>query len=128
LRDGWAERVEGNKVVIGFDPSRQFHRDKVSEAENRRIVEEALVQVLGQPCRVECESVPRRSGQAIGSHPASPSPATSASAPAQAEPGSSPALGREAAPDERYREATQDPVIKSAVEELGAQVVDVSDV
>jgi len=128
LRDGWAERVEGNKVVIGFDPSRQFHRDKASEAENRRIVEEALAQVLGQPCRVECEAVPRRSGQTTGRHSASPSPATPASPPAQAEPGSSPAMAREAAPDERYREATQDPVIKSAVEELGAQVVDVSDV
>jgi DNA polymerase-3 subunit gamma/tau len=125
LRDGWAERVEGNTVVIGFDATREFHRDKVSEDENRRIVEEALEQILGTPCRVACESISRRSARAARSPPApSDSPAPS---PAQAGPDGRLEAARESVSDERYRQAAQDPVIQSAVEDLGAQVVEVSD-
>lgn len=105
LRDGWAERVKENTVVIGFDTRRKFHKEKVSEDENCRMVEEALEQVLGQPCRVECETVSRQSSR--------PAPARR------------PAVAREPSSAERYREVTQDPVIQAAVEELGAQVVDV---
>lgn len=116
LRDSWAERVEGRTVVIGF--KHQFHKDKVSETDNRRIVEEAIEQVLGQPCRVACELSSRQASQPV----AAPEPS-----PARQESGDSPAVAREPSSAGRYREAAQDPVIQSAVEELGAQVVDVSD-
>lgn len=125
LRDGWAERVEGNTAVIGFDPKRKFHKEKVSEDENRRMVEEALGQVLGLPCRVECELVSRQSPRPAPARrppppPAEPSPARQAT-------GDPPAGAGEPSPAGRYGEATRDPVIQAAVEELGAQVVDVSD-
>lgn len=45
-------KVEGNCVVLGF--RHDFHRQRVDDAPNRRIVEEALVSCLGQPCRVQC--------------------------------------------------------------------------
>lgn len=114
LRDGWAERVEGNTVVIGFDPKREFHRGKVSEDDNRRMVEDALGQVLAQPCRIECELVSQ-----TRSAPETPSLPAGADRPA--------AAAREPSAAIRYREAAQDPVIQAAVEELGAQVVDVSE-
>ncbi len=44
--------VEGNVVVLGF--SHQFHRSKVEEDRNKRIVEEVLSDLLGQPHRVRC--------------------------------------------------------------------------
>ena len=118
LRDGWAERVEGNTVVIGFDPKRGFHRNKVSEDENRQMVEKALERVLGLPCRVECELISRHPSEAFPAHSASPPPSA---------PDGSSAVARESASADRYREATQDPVIRTAVEELGAQIVDLTD-
>jgi hypothetical protein len=121
LRDGWAARVEGNTVVIGFDPKREFHKNKVSEDENRRMVEEALGQVLGLPCRVECELISPRSLGPI------PAPSSSQSHPEQETTAGSSAVARESASADRYREVTQDPVIRTAVEELGAQIVDVND-
>jgi len=126
LRDGWPERVEGATVVVGFDPKRKFHKNKVAEGENRLWVEEALGQVLGLPCRVECELVSQRSPRSAPARHSSPPP--SEPPPAQEATGSPPTVAREPLPAERYREATQDPVIQAAVEELGAQVVDVSDV
>jgi len=125
LRDGWAERVEGNTVVIGFDSKREFHRNKVSEDENRRVVEGALEQVLGLSCRVECESVSQRSRGSTSTLPSS-SP-SSQSRPVQQTLNRSSAVAREPASADGYRDATQDPVIRAAVEELGAQIVDVND-
>jgi len=123
LRDSWAERVEGSKVVIGFKHT--FHKDKVSETENCRIVEEALEQVLGQPCRVECELA---SGQSSRPSPARrPPPPAPETSQAREATGSSPAAARESSSAARYRAATQDPVVQAAVEELGAQVVDVTE-
>jgi len=126
LRDGWAERVEGKTIVIGFDSKREFHKTKVSEAENRRMVEEALEQVLGLACRVECESVSRRSPQPPSGRSSSPSPVESH--PVQEGPSHPSVVAREPASADRYQEMAQDPVIRTAVEELGAQIVDVSDV
>ncbi len=114
LRDSWAERVEGKTVVIGF--KHKFHREKVSETENCRMVEEALEQVLGQPCRVECEL--------ISGPPSGPAPARRSVSPSPAE-ASAMQEATDSASAERYQEAAQDPVIQAAVEELGAQVVDV---
>jgi DNA polymerase-3 subunit gamma/tau len=125
LRDGWAARVEGNTVVIGFDPKREFHKNKVAEDENRRMVEEALGQVLGLPCRVECRLI---SPPSLGPIPIpASSPSSPQSHPEQETTAGSSAVARESASADRYREVTQDPVIRTAVEELGAQIVDVSD-
>ncbi len=113
LRDGAPLRVEGNTVVIGLKHA--FHKDKVSASDNRRRVEEALERVLGQPCRVVCEL--------LSEQMARPAAAT-----ARQETDQPAAVAREPSSAGRYREATQDPVIQAAVEELGAQVTDVSDV
>jgi DNA polymerase-3 subunit gamma/tau len=122
LRDSWVERVEGKTIVIGFKHT--FHKEKVSETENRRMVEVALEQVLGQSCRVECVLVSGQSSQPIPERRASlASPGTSPRA--REATGSPPAATGEPSSAERYRAVTQDPVIQAAVEELGAQVVDV---
>lgn len=123
LRSGHPENIQGNTVVIGF--AHDFHRRKLEEDENRRLVEAVLSQVLGLSCRVQCELVSQRPSQSASAHrPPSPSPE---SPPAQKAPGVATAVVRETPAAERYREAAQDPVIQAAVEELGAQVVDVSD-
>jgi len=89
------------------------------------MVEEALGQVLGLPCRVECVLVSRQSPRPAPARrppppPAEPSPARQAT-------GDPPAGAGEPSSTGRYGEVTRDPVIQAAVEELGAQVVDVSD-
>lgn len=109
LRSGQAERVEKNTIVVSF--AHDFHKRKVEEAENRQLVEATINQVLNVSCRVECEL--------LSQHSFSPEPSPA--------PGSTPPAAREPLPTDRYREAAQDPVIQAAVEELGAQVVDVDD-
>jgi len=109
LRDGWPERVEGRTVVIGFDAKRTFHKTKLSEVENRRRIEEAVGQVTGQACRIEC---------ALIAHPA-PAAAESKKDRGQAQ--------LPPAPGPQPPDVTQDPVIQAAIEELGAQVVDIRD-
>jgi DNA polymerase-3 subunit gamma/tau len=123
LRDSQVERVEGRTVVIGFKYT--FHRDKVSETENCRVVEEAFEQLFGLPCRVVCEIIsPQSARPDAARRPPPPSPEPPR---AQGETGRSPAAAVESPSGKRYRVATQDPVVQAAVKELGAQVVDVKD-
>jgi DNA polymerase-3 subunit gamma/tau len=116
LRSGHPASVEGNTVVIGF--AHAFHKRKVEEAENRQLIEGALKQVLGQGCQVRCELVSQRPSQRTAS------PGTS---PPLSEPDRAGAAASETLGADRYQQVAQDPVIQAAVEELGAQVVDVSD-
>jgi DNA polymerase-3 subunit gamma/tau len=44
--------IEGDTVVLGFYHS--FHKEKVEEVENKRVVESVLSQVLGSPHRLRC--------------------------------------------------------------------------
>jgi DNA polymerase-3 subunit gamma/tau len=116
VRDGWAQllrklrpqnrslealmrscspkAVDGDVVVLSFAHS--FHRDKVQEDRNKHVVEDALSEVLGSQCRIRC---------------------VLDSAPADSEGESSSATGSTPGG------AEQDPVVRAAVEDLGAQVV-----
>jgi DNA polymerase-3 subunit gamma/tau len=71
-----------------------FHRGKVEEDQNRQVVEEVLSDLMGQRYRVRCVMTQQERS------PKSPSPA--------------PPTGQA---------ATEDPVVRAAVEDLGAQVV-----
>jgi len=116
LKSGYPENVVGNTIIIGFE--HEFHKRKIKDGENSRLVEDAIQQVLGQPCRVECELASRPATQPV----ATPGPQAS-----PAKTGPSPVQTQETPSAARRREAVQDPVIQVAVEELGAQVVDVTD-
>ena len=89
--------VDGDVIVLGFAHS--FHRDKVEEDQNKRVVEDALSEIMGSPCRIRCVL-----DHAAGSDHA---------------PGSERAQGQNS--------AEQDPVVRAAVEDLGAQVVGAPD-
>jgi len=105
LRDGWAERIEGNVIIIGFDSKREFHKNKVSETENRQIVVKAFEQVLERPCQLRCELIAQKPSLPVQAQPA---------------PDDSPSRAS-------WQAAAQDPVIQAAVEEMGAQVVTLND-
>jgi DNA polymerase-3 subunit gamma/tau len=94
--------VEGDVVVLAF--AHNFHRSKVEEDLNKQIVEEVLSELLGQRCRVRC--VLAQQERAAGASQCSIS-------------GS--AGGEAASPTEQI--VTEDPVVRAAVEDLGAQIV-----
>jgi len=97
--------VEGDVVVLGFDYD--FHRGKVEEERNKRDVEDTLSSLLGWKCRVRC--VLRQKGQQEQAGAAQQRPQ-----PASGEPLSPP-------PDEQT--LTDDPLIRTAIEDLGAQII-----
>ncbi|MBU0702521.1 MAG: DNA polymerase III subunit gamma/tau [Chloroflexi bacterium] len=91
--------VEENVVVLGF--AHKFHRSKVEEEHNKQVVEEALSDLLGQQYRVRC--VLAQQERAAGTSPRSTSSVEAAS------------------PAEQI--IADDPVVRAAVEDLGAQIV-----
>jgi DNA polymerase-3 subunit gamma/tau len=98
--------VEGDIVVLGFDYD--FHRGKVEEDHNRRDVEDTLSELLGQRCRVRC--VLAQQGQLELDAVSSP-PLVSNSA-------------GEATSSSVDQIMADDPVVRAAVEDLGAEIVE----
>jgi DNA polymerase-3 subunit gamma/tau len=97
--------VEGDVVVLGFDYD--FHRGKVEEEHNRRDVEDALSGLVGQRYRVRCvlaQKTQQERGAVPLHHPMSKS--TDGKAVSSAE-----------------QIIAEDPVVRAAVEDLGAQIV-----
>ena len=106
--------IEKDVIVLGFDY--EFHRSKVDEEQNRREIEGVLSTLLGKRYRVRCvlgqsdrNAAHRAQTQAQSqsqsrsqSHSNGPPPTT---ATAQPEP------------------STEDPLVRMAVEELGATVI-----
>jgi DNA polymerase-3 subunit gamma/tau len=88
--------VEGDVVVLGF--AHNFHRGKVEEEQNKRVVEDVLSRLVGQRYRVRCVLLSKERHIA-----AAPGPV--------------------AAPDGGKAPPEMDPVVRAAVEDLGAQVV-----
>jgi hypothetical protein len=98
--------VEGDIVVLGFDYD--FHRGKVEEDHNRRDVEDTLSELLGQRCRVRC--VLAQQGQpGLDAVPSPPRASNSAS---------------EATTSSADQIIADDPVVRAAVEDLGAKIVE----
>ena len=94
--------VEGNVVVLGF--VHDFHRGKVEEEHNKRDVENVLSNLAGQRYRVRCVLRCQESATQTSRRPASES-----------------AGGKAASPAEQI--IAEDPVVRAAVEDLGAQIV-----
>jgi DNA polymerase-3 subunit gamma/tau len=93
--------VEGDVVLLGF--THNFHRSKVEEQHNKQLVEDVLSGLVGQRCSVRCVLA--------GQERAAPSPQR-----AQAEP-------PEREPDRPAEQIIEDPVVRAAIEDLGAQIV-----
>ncbi len=101
--------VEGDVVTLGFDHS--FHRSRVEEEQNRRVVEDVLAEITGRGYQVRC--VLAREGR-VGEN-------NSRSTPAEA------TIGVEARGSQVDEMIANDPVLRAAVEDLGARVVRQSD-
>ena len=93
--------VEGDIVVLGFDYD--FHRSKVEEEHNKHLIEDVLGTLIGQRYRVRC---------VLGQERAATPPQRPVSKSA----------GEEATPSAEQIIA-EDPVVRAAVEDLGAQIV-----
>jgi len=94
--------VERDTVVLGF--VHDFHRGKVEEEHNKRDVEDVLSNLAGQRYRVRCVL----SGQGNAPQPSQ-------------RPASESAGGRAVSSAEQIM--AEDPVVRAAVEDLGAQIV-----
>jgi DNA polymerase-3 subunit gamma/tau len=94
--------VEGDVVLLGF--THNFHRGKVEEEHNKRLVEEVLSSLVGQQYRVRCVLA----GQGRAATP--PQRAPSEPAPRKSRPSAEQIMA-------------EDPVVRAAVEDLGAQIV-----
>jgi DNA polymerase-3 subunit gamma/tau len=97
--------VEEDVVVLGFEYD--FHRGKVEEEQNKRDVEDALSEMVGQRCRVRCQMAEKDQQER-----AAPPPQRSSSEPIE---------GKPTPPVEQT--VADDPVVRAAIEDLGAQVV-----
>ena len=93
--------VEGDVVLLGF--THNFHRSKVEEQHNKQLVEDILSSLVGQRCSVRCVLA--------GQERAAPAPQR-----VQAEP-------PEREPDRSAEQIIKDPVVRAAIEDLGAQIV-----
>ena len=94
--------VEGDVVLLGF--THNFHRSKVEEQHNKQLVEDVLSSLVGQRCSVRCVLA--------GQERAAPPPQR-----AQAE-------SPEREPDRSAEQIiAEDPVVRAAIEDLGAQIV-----
>jgi DNA polymerase-3 subunit gamma/tau len=91
LNSGEPVKVEQNTLTIGFP--HQFHKGKVEEEGNRRLVEDTLRQLVGYPVRVRCTLVAQDTVR--------PSPA----------------------PQQPPQPAEEDRLVQRAVTQLGARVV-----
>ena len=89
--------VEGDVIVLGF--AHDFHRSRVEDEQNRHDIEEVLSELIGQRYRVRCVLAGSQE------RAAAPAPRPVATA------------GGRAAPS-----AEMDPVVRAAVEDLGAVV------
>jgi DNA polymerase-3 subunit gamma/tau len=89
--------VEGDVVVLGF--THDFHRSRVEDEQNRHDIEEVLSELIGQCYRVRC---------VLAQQGGSPGPSQA------------PAGGRAISSTERVM--VDDPVVRAAVEDLGAVV------
>jgi len=87
--------VEGDVVVLGF--AHDFHRSKVEEDRNKQIVEEALSNLMGQRYRVRCTMAQQE--RAVGT------------------------VQRSTSDSSAEQIIAEDPVVRAAVEDLGARVV-----
>jgi DNA polymerase-3 subunit gamma/tau len=94
--------VEGDVVVLGF--VHDFHRSKVEEEHNKQDVEDVLSELTGRRCRVRCVLAQQDHTAKASQRPASGS------------------AGRKAIPSAEQIIA-EDPVVRAAVEDLGAQIV-----
>jgi hypothetical protein len=128
--------VEGDVIVLGF--AHDFLRAKLEEEHNKHDVEDVLSELLGRRFRVRCVLAGQPRAHIIGASPAGTGAAAGALVPAPAphepvprqpaphEPASREPASREAAPLEGTLTAeqlmAQDPLVRAAVEDLGAQV------
>ncbi len=55
LIEGSPSSLAGNLLTISFKAKNSFHRDKVEQPENKKIVEQALFSALGYPLGIKCE-------------------------------------------------------------------------
>ncbi len=108
--------VEGDVVVLRFDY--EFHRGKVEEESNKRDVEKVLSDLVGRKCRVRCvlgrqeqNAAPSPSQRSISKSEEESTAASSSSSSS-----SSPSSSAE-------QIVADDPVVRTAVEDLGAQIV-----
>ena len=98
--------VEGDVILLGF--AHNFHRAKVEEEHNKRLVEDVLSSLVGQRCQVRCVLAHQeRTG---------PTPQQPAAAPASAS-----VAKKAASPAEQMM--AEDAVVRAAVEDLGAQIL-----
>jgi DNA polymerase-3 subunit gamma/tau len=94
--------VEGDVVLLGF--THNFHRSKVEEEHNKRLVEDVLSTLIGQRYGVRCVLVQQERAAAPTHRPALESAGRKADLSAE-------------------QIIAEDPVVRTAVEDLGAQIV-----
>ena len=94
--------VEGDVVLLGF--VHNFHRSKVEEEHNKRMVEDVLSSLVGRRTSVRCVLADQEHSATSPQRPAS-----------------EPAGGK--SPSSAEEIMAEDPVVRAAVEDLGARIV-----
>jgi DNA polymerase-3 subunit gamma/tau len=114
--------VEGDIITLGF--AHDFHRSRLEEEQNKRDVEDVLSDLIGQRYRVRCV-VSRQARSVVAAVQSS----SNVPAPSLASPPPTPTGGEaDQAVEQAVQQAVEqilaeDPVVRAAVEDLGAQIV-----
>jgi DNA polymerase-3 subunit gamma/tau len=114
LESGQPVSLEGNLLIVGFNPKHQIVIESLSSGSNRQFLEESLAKNAGRPIRLKMEvraDVPEADLPAM-------KPAASFAA--AAAPGGAPAAVDSSDPLERFR---NDPLIRQALEIFDAEIV-----
>ena len=107
VRSSAPVRIEGDVIVLGF--AHNFHRGKVEEDRNRCLVEDAFSDLLGRRYRVRCVLTKEEEHQV---HQEAESSASSAEG-----------NGSEQSKGSSVPSLEDDPLVRSAVEDLGAEII-----
>lgn len=130
LRAAQPAEIHDDQLILAF--VHEFHKKRFESENCVAVAERALEEVLGRRLRIQCRlasGAPTAKGRSAAAQPQSlAAPKMSQANTSGPEDGNPPAAPpkQEAAPHEKAAPSpTEDPLIRSAVENLGARVVDV---
>ncbi len=112
LKEAEPLRVEGDHVILGFDPEFSGHLKQVDTSRTRLVIEKALGHELRRPVGVKFAIEERPQAEAEPQPPPAPGPQAPPAAPAKAAPA-------------KKRNLADDPIVKKTSELFGGEIFDI---
>jgi len=112
LKEAEPIRVEGDHVILGFDPEFGEHLKRVDSSRTRLVIEQALGHELRRPVGVKFVLEDRPQAEAAPHMPSAPEPVSEAK----------PAAGKKAS---KRKSLAEDPIVKKTMEAFEGEIYDI---